>query len=220
MNEAEGQRAAVVGHPEEEVSRAHEARLTQAMTEYLEALEAGERPDREALVARHPEIAEELGACLDGIDFIHDVAPQLGSPAAKHVDGSASEIRPTLALGDFRIIRQIGKGGMGVVYEAEQLSLGRRVALKILPFAAVLDQRQLARFKNEAQAAAQLHHTNIVPVHAVGCERGVHYYAMQYIEGQTLSEVILDLRQLERGETGAAKEDDKREQLDMEPFAG
>jgi tetratricopeptide (TPR) repeat protein len=79
---------------------------------------------------------------------------------------------------------------MGVVYEAEQLSLGRRVALKVLPFAAALDAKQLQRFKNEARAAAHLHHTHIVPVYAVGCERGVHFYAMQFIDGQTLAELI------------------------------
>jgi serine/threonine protein kinase/Flp pilus assembly protein TadD len=95
-----------------------------------------------------------------------------------------------LILGDFRLIREIGRGGMGVVYEAEQTSLNRRVALKVLPFAAALDSRHLQRFKTEAQAAAQLHHTNIVPVHAVGCEQGTHYYAMQFIEGQTLATVI------------------------------
>jgi serine/threonine protein kinase len=83
---------------------------------------------------------------------------------------------------------------MGVVYEAHQSSLNRRVALKVLPFAAALDPKQLLRFQNEAQAAAQLHHTNIVPVYAVGCERGVHYYAMQYIEGQSLATVIRELR--------------------------
>src|SRR5438876_4271759 len=83
---------------------------------------------------------------------------------------------------------------MGVVYEAEQVSLGRPVALKVLPFAAALDPKQLQRFKNEAQAAAHLHHTNIVPVHAVGCERGVHYYAMQYIEWQTVAGLIRELR--------------------------
>jgi WD40 repeat protein/serine/threonine protein kinase len=88
---------------------------------------------------------------------------------------------------------------MGVVYEAVQLSLGRRVALKVLPFAAALDPRQLQRFKNEAQAAAHLQHQNIVPVHGVGCERGVHYYAMQFIEGQTLATVIDGLRQLTQG---------------------
>ena len=79
---------------------------------------------------------------------------------------------------------------MGVVYEAEQLSLGRRVALKVLPFAAMLDKQQLARFKNEARAAATLDHPNIVAIYSVGVERGVHYYAMQLIEGQSLAQVI------------------------------
>jgi serine/threonine protein kinase/Flp pilus assembly protein TadD len=110
-------------------------------------------------------------------------------------DGSPdSDAGQTVALGDFRIIREIGRGGMGVVYEATQLSLGRRVALKVLPFAAVMDSKQLLRFKNEASAAAQLHHTNIVPVFSVGSERGVHFYAMQFIEGHTLAEVIGELR--------------------------
>src|SRR5207245_4413276 len=102
-----------------------------------------------------------------------------------------------LPLGDFRLLREVGRGGMGVVYEAEQLSLGRRVALKVLPFASTLDARQLQRFKNEAQAAAHLHHQNIVPVYATGCERGVHYYAMQFIQGQTVAAVIEELRSLE-----------------------
>ena len=93
-------------------------------------------------------------------------------------------------LGDFRIIRQVGHGGMGVVYEAEQISLGRRVALKVLPFAATMHSKQLQRFHNEARAAASLHHEHIVPVYAVGCERGVHYYAMQFIDGHTLADMI------------------------------
>src|ERR1700719_3500507 len=88
-------------------------------------------------------------------------------------------IQPEGPLGDFRIVREVGRGGMGIVYEAVQISLGRRVALKVLPFAATLDPRQLQRFHNEARAAAGLQHAHIVPVLAVGCERGVHYYAMQ-----------------------------------------
>jgi serine/threonine protein kinase/tetratricopeptide (TPR) repeat protein len=101
-------------------------------------------------------------------------------------------------LGDFRLLREIGRGGMGIVYEAVQISLNRPVALKVLSFAAALDPKQLHRFKNEAQAAAQLHHTNIVPVHAVGCERGVHYYAMQLIDGKSVAAMIAELRQLAR----------------------
>lgn len=87
---------------------------------------------------------------------------------------------------------------MGVVYEAEQVSLGRRVALKVLPFSAAIDPRQRQRFQVEAQAAAHLHHQHIVPVFAVGCDRGVHYYAMQFIEGQSLANVIRDLRRLDQ----------------------
>jgi WD40 repeat protein/serine/threonine protein kinase len=97
-------------------------------------------------------------------------------------------------LGDFRLLREIGRGGMGVVYDAEQLSLGRRVAVKVLPFASVLDSRQLQRFKNEARAAATLHHPNIVAVYSVGTERGVHFYAMELIDGRSLADVLAELR--------------------------
>lgn len=95
-------------------------------------------------------------------------------------------------LGDFRLIREVGRGGMGVVYAAEQISLGRQVALKILPFSHLLSPRHLQRFQNEVRAAASLQHPNIVPVYAVGCEKGVHYYAMQLIDGQTLAEKMLN----------------------------
>jgi tetratricopeptide (TPR) repeat protein len=94
---------------------------------------------------------------------------------------------------------------MGVVYEAEQVSLGRRVALKVLPLAGTLDPRRLQRFHNEARAAACLHHTNIVPVYAVGQEQGVHFYAMQLIEGQTLAAVLAELR-LQADGGGAGKD--------------
>src|SRR5207249_1973274 len=84
----------------------------------------------------------------------------------------------------YRLLRELGRGGMGVVYEAEQVSLGRRVALKVLPAASTLDPRQLQRFQAEARAAAALRHPSIVPVYAVGCEEGVHLYAMQLLDGQ------------------------------------
>ncbi len=164
--------------------------------EYLEELEAGGQPSPEDLVARHPELAEPLKACLASLEFLHDAALSLRGSAKPVEKGAAESLAELGRLGDFHILREVGRGGMGVVYEAVQISLGRRVALKVLPFAATLDPKQLQRFKNEAQAAAQLHHTNIVPVFGVGVERGVHYYAMQYIEGQTLAAMIRELRQL------------------------
>jgi tetratricopeptide (TPR) repeat protein len=165
--------------------------------EYLACLEAGRAPDRQAFLAAYPEIAAAVAECLDGLEFVRMAAPQLHQSAS---DGLAATLAaatatdPVAPLGDFRIVREVGRGGMGVVYEAEQLSLGRRIALKVLPFAAAMDPRHLQRFKNEAQAAAHLHHQHIVPVYCVGCERGVHYYAMQFIHGQTLAEVLHALR--------------------------
>jgi WD40 repeat protein/serine/threonine protein kinase len=101
---------------------------------------------------------------------------------------------PLDRLGDFRILREVGRGGMGVVYEAEQVSLGRRVALKVLPARALLDARHKQRFEREARAAAKLHHTNIVPVFGVGEHDGQPYYVMQLIDGQGLDAVIETLR--------------------------
>jgi hypothetical protein len=171
-------------------------RLLAAVKEYQEAIAAGQQPDRRQFAARYPELAEELEACLQGLDLLNamtseSMAPSRGARSTK----TAGPFSSADELGDFRIVREIGRGGMGVVYEALQLSLGRRVALKVLPFAGAFDPRQLQRFRHEAQAAAQLHHGNIVPVYAVGCERGVHFYAMQLIEGQSLAELIKQLRE-------------------------
>jgi len=156
------------------------------------------------LLGEYPEIADELAACLDALGFVHQVVPQLRDQA-KDATGERPklpDVQPVGSLGDFQILREIGRGGMGVVYEAEQISLGRRVALKVLPFAAMLDERQLKRFQNEARAAASLKHANIVSVYSVGCERAVHFYAMEYVEGQTLAEVIDGLRPLEGHDEG------------------
>ena len=175
-------------------SKAEEAKVAALVKQFLDDLEAGDRPSREELLREHPELAGELNKCLDGLEFLYHVAPQVvdESTSQDQRDYIAADNRQ---LGDFRIIREIGRGGMAVVYEAHQLSLNRRVALKVLPFAAVLDQQQLQRFKNEAQTAATLHHTNIVPVFGLGCDRGVHFYAMQLIEGHSLAEIITQLRQ-------------------------
>src|SRR5579864_7784772 len=114
---------------------ADDPRVLQAAQEYLAELEAGRRPNRKNFVARFPEIAAELAPYLDALDIVHSAAPLLQEPEIKHAS-SAHEPPPAEPLGDFRIVREIGRGGIGVVYEAVQMSLGRRVALKVLPFAA------------------------------------------------------------------------------------
>ncbi len=162
-----------------------DSRVLQAAQAYFTELEAGRQPDRRAYLARYPDLASALAECLDGIELVQTLRPKVPASLPEY---------PANPLGDFQILRELGRGGMGVVYEAVQLSLGRRVALKILPFAAGLNAKHLQRFKTEAHAAAQLHHTNIVPVHYVGCERGVHFYAMQLIDGRSLDAVIRELR--------------------------
>ena len=106
-------------------------------------------------------------------------------------------------LGEYQIVREIGRGGMGVVYEAVQQSLGRHVALKVLPWSSPGSGSCVDRFKLEARAAARLHHTNIVPVYGVGEHEGTHYFAMQYIEGQSLDVIVEEVRRLRGGATCA-----------------
>ena len=167
---------------------ADDPRVLELAKEYQAELDGGRRPDRSRFLSRHPDLAAVLGPYLDGLDLLHRGAKALSgtAPPARLDTGLRTDDR----LGEFVLVREVGRGGMGVVYEAVQLSLGRRVALKVLPLAAALDPKQLQRFKNEAAAAANLHHTNIVPVHAVGCDRGVHYYAMQFIDGRSLAELV------------------------------
>ena len=181
-----------------EIAGGDDPRIAQVVEEYLAALEKGDCPNREKFLSRHADMADALGECLDALEFVHVTAGQL--QLERDDEDAATNTRPQLGVvGEFRIVREIGRGGMGVVYEAEQRSLGRRVALKVLPFAAMLDKKQLARFQNEARAAATLDHPNIVHVYSVGSERGVHFYAMQLIEGKSLAEVIGEIRKSEVG---------------------
>jgi serine/threonine protein kinase len=178
--------------------------FAELVEELTAKLQAGEAVDIDALARKHPEHADRVRQLLPALEVLAELS-RSGQASFPLAFDAASDAGPALrTLGDFRIVRELGRGGMGIVYEAEQVSLNRRVALKVLPFAATLDPRQLQRFKNEAQAAAQLHHTNIVPVFGVGSERGVHYYVMQFIEGHTLAALIGELRQQDRrAEPGA-----------------
>ena len=172
------------------------SRLTALLDDYLQALDEGMRPDASALAAENPDLAEALTAYISHLKALHNVAIGFQNKADETPKRLAvGAVGNEKQLGDFLLHREIGRGGMGVVYEATQQSLGRRVALKLLPFAAVLNHRQIARFKNEAHAAAQIQHANIVPIYGIGSDRGVHYYAMQFIDGLSLDLVIQELTQ-------------------------
>src|SRR5262245_26670164 len=161
------------------------------VAEFLEAVEAGKPSDWRHLLAEHPELREELTAFFTGQEQMAGLAEPLRQVLASSSSHRASpvvELAPGTVLGNYHIRREIGRGGMGIVYEADQRSLGRRVALKVLPRAATLDPLQLRRFPQEAQAAAHLQHTHIVPFYEVGSGDGLQFYAMQLIDGRSLAD--------------------------------
>ena len=176
--------------------------VEQLAEEFAARLRQGETPSVEEYAAAHPALAEEIRALFPTIAALEGLRRKKEKPA----DGRASMGHVKLSqLGDFRIIREIGRGGMGVVYEAEQESLSRRVAVKVLPKQSLLDEKHLRRFQREARTAAQLHHTNIVPILAVGVHDDYHYYAMQMIDGVGLDEIIGKMADESRRELTASK---------------
>ncbi len=153
--------------------------VTLAADEFLDQLARGELPEVSEYARRYPQVASVLPQVLPVLEMLQTLVP-----GASLIDGLLST--PAM-LGEFHLLREIGRGGMGVVFEAEQISSGRRVAVKVLAAPSVVDAKQLARFQIETQVAASLDHPHIVPIFAVGCDRGLHYYAMQLIPGRSLA---------------------------------
>jgi serine/threonine protein kinase len=164
--------------------------LTRLADEFAARYRCGERPALQEYLDRYPHLADDIRELFPAMVEIEQVKEEHQEAAAP----TAAPPAPALQqLGDFRILREVGKGGMGIVYEAEQVSLGRHVALKVLPKALLLDARAKRRFEREAKAAAKLHHTNIVPVYGVGEQDGLPYYVMQFIQGLPLDQVLDEL---------------------------
>ncbi len=164
--------------------------LGQIAGEFTQRLNSGESPSVQEYVDKHqgnPKLAEALREVLPALRLI-------SRPDVKDGLAEADPLLGTVLGGEFRVIREIGRGGMGIVYEALQLSLNKMVALKILPAAASLDPKSLKWFKNEAMAAARLDHEHIVPVYSVGSDKGLHYYVMKLINGHSLAVYIQELR--------------------------
>ena len=165
--------------------------------EFLERKRRGELPSLKEYIDRYPELADDIRDVFPALVMMDDIDPKSVDLAASlgginGLEGASARRR----LGDFRILRVIGHGGMGIVYEAYQESLGRHVALKVLPPAISARAVFRERFQREARAAARLHHTNIVPIFGVGEDHGVLYYAMQFIQGQSLDAVLEDVKRL------------------------
>ena len=155
--------------------------------EFLRSVRSGGVADVEAFCALHPAHAEGLRVLLPTLLALEQ-AKERRSTATN--SAAALQVPQLERLGEYRIVREVGRGGMGVVFEAVQESLGRRVALKVLPQATGGSGRKLDRFRREAQAASKLHHTHIVPVFGSGEHEGIHYYAMQFIDGGGLDQWI------------------------------
>ena len=180
--------------------------------EFAERYRRGERPTLTEYADKHPELAERIRRVFPTLVVMEELGSVAGEPTGPF--GAAAGAAPP-RLGDYRILREVGRGGMGVVYEAVQESLGRHVALKVLPGHRLLSPTLLSRFEREAKAAARLHHTNIVPVYGVGEADGVHFYAMQFIQGQSVDGVLRELRRRATGTVGSSANEPTRELADV-----
>ena len=202
-------------------------RSNQLLESFLVRLRRGERPSLEEYVARCPDRADEIRELFPALIEMEQLKPAVAVETGPH-DRPSARPAPTTRpapphperLGEYRIVRVIGEGGMGVVYEAEHESLSNRVALKVMHPRFRADGSHLRRFRREARSAARLHHTNIVPVFDFGEQDGICYYAMQYIAGVGLNDVLENIRRLREDsagdrEAGTGREDDRR----TEPIA-
>ncbi len=172
--------------------------IEQLTEEFIDRLRRGDRPSISEYIGNNATLADEIRDVFPALAMLE----RLGSPP-----GDSGQLRastPTLdQLGEYRILREVGRGGMGVVFEAVQEPLGRHVALKVLSFHLASDPMFVERFQREARVAACLHHTNIVPVFDVGQHDGNHFYTMQFIQGQGLDQVIAEIIGMRKDPTAA-----------------
>ncbi len=175
-----------------EIDAGDDPLVLELVNEYQAEWELGSRPDRDRYLADHKEIVPELEAYFDGLDLLYQQMTNL-----KRLDGPAAPLDTGLnrggRVGEFVIIREVGRGGMGIVYECRQPSLNRRVALKVLPTLLAANSNRLRRFEVEAQAAAALDHPHIVPVYEVGEGGGLPYYAMRFVDGPSLDVLVAEI---------------------------
>ncbi|HZW32333.1 MAG TPA: protein kinase [Isosphaeraceae bacterium] len=180
--------------------------LNDLANDFAERYRRGERPSLAEYTANYPELATEIRDLFPAMAVIEELGSVVAGPPGPQARTATSDGAAPRQLGEYRILREVARGGMGIVYEAVQESLGRHVAVKVLPFQSLADACQLERFRREARAAAMLHHTNIVPVFGVGEHEGTHFFAMQFIRGQALDCVLRELRGRRRAESDDARD--------------
>jgi WD40 repeat protein/predicted Ser/Thr protein kinase len=174
----------------ETLNVSEDAELAGILEAYLADLEAGRQPDPERLLAEHPHLADRLRSCLASLDVVGRVGRTLTAE-------SQAQALPRLA--DYEILRELGRGGMGVVYEARQQGLNRIVALKVILSGEFASESDIRRFRAEAESVGGLDHPNIVPVYEVGEDRNRHYFSMKRIDGGSLADHRDSVREDPRG---------------------
>jgi len=161
----------------------------EVLDSYLARLQAGEKPNRDALLKEHPELASAL-SCLEALEVLAPPIREASTIPGNGSDATLGECNFPRDFGPYELIREIGRGGMGVVYEARQKGLDRSVAVKMILTGHLASPELIRRFQVEAKAAARSRHSNIVHIHEVGQHHGQDFFAMEYIEGYSLSQRI------------------------------
>ena len=169
--------------------------LDSVVEDFTARLRQGERPGIQEYSNKHPGMSEEIEELLTSVAMIEELKTQSNS-SSDSLKREMKEIMRLDRIGDYRIVRELGRGGMGVVFEAVHESLGRRVAIKVMPNRTFDDEKYLERFRREAHAAANLHHTNIVSVFGIGQTGEHHYYVMEFVDGKSLSAILASLNGL------------------------
>ncbi len=174
--------------------------LDNVVEEFTLRLRQGSRPSIAEFIERYPSLSSEIEELLTSVAMIEELKTQ-SNTITDSLKREMKQITRLEQIGDYRIVRELGRGGMGVVFEATHESLGRRVAIKVMPNRKFDDQKYLERFRREAQAAANLHHTNIVSVFGLGQTGDHHYYVMEFVDGESLSDILRHLNSMSESNT-------------------
>jgi WD40 repeat protein/tetratricopeptide (TPR) repeat protein len=170
-----------------------EERVNEVIADYLDAVAAGKRPDRAEILAKHPDLGDDLRAFFADRDRLAEAAE--GLTVAPHESSRGESPLGTVRyFGDYELLEEVARGGMGVVYRARQVSLSRTVALKMILSGQLASEADVQRFRREAEAAGNLDHPNIVPIYEVGEHEGQHYFSMKLVEGGSLAAALADGR--------------------------